>query len=99
DQVFAYEHVQAALSDEVLPLFAPSTPTPRAAPAPEPAADGVVYLGPNMDEVEAFLGADVEWRHGELLTPTRRGVVTARPGDRVARGGAGGIVVRKANGG
>lgn len=45
------------------------------------------YTGPNFDEVERFVGADVEWRDGRLIVPTRDGPLLVAVGQWIVRRG------------
>lgn len=49
--------------------------------------DAVQFAAANFDEVEKFVDADVEWRNGRLIVPTRKGPIFVLPGQWIVRVG------------
>lgn len=43
------------------------------------------YTGPNFDEVEVFVGGDVEFRNGALCVATTKGPLIATPGQYIVK--------------
>lgn len=41
---------------------------------------------PNFEEIEEFVGGDLEFRNGEIIIATLEGAMTASPGDYIIKG-------------
>lgn len=41
---------------------------------------------PNFEEIEEFVGGDLEFRNGEIIIATLEGAMTATPGDYIIKG-------------
>lgn len=41
---------------------------------------------PNFEEIEEFVGGDLEFRNGEIIIATLEGAMTAAPGDYIIKG-------------
>jgi hypothetical protein len=48
--------------------------------------EAVQFLGPNFNELEAFVGGDAEFRDGELIIATLEGPLHASPKDWIIKG-------------
>lgn len=47
--------------------------------------EAIQFIHGNIDEIEAFVGSDTEWRNRQLIVPTPRGALTMFYGDWIVK--------------